>query len=375
MYSLIRPILFNLPPETAHEFALNSLRIGLSSRILQQKFAEKYSLSPFGEIELFNLKFKNPVGIAAGFDKNGIVVNQLASLGFAFVEVGTTTFQPQKGNEKPRLFRLPPDKALINRAGFNNEGTAKVVAGLKKSRQHNCILGMNIGKNKDVANEDAIENYLASFDLVHEIADYIVVNVSSPNTPNLRELQRADALEDLLLALQKRNSELSKPSAGRTHDNRRDDGVTPLLVKIAPDLQTSEIEAITDIALRLKLSGIIATNTTISRANLKTSTTDIEKIGNGGLSGKPLQARSTEVISQIYHFSHGKLPIIGVGGIFTAADAFEKIAAGASLVQIYTGFVYEGWTLARDINVGLAKIFKEKGFTNFQEAIGTKLFR
>jgi dihydroorotate dehydrogenase len=361
VYSLIRPILFSLPPETAHEFALESLKIGLASKFLQQKFAQNYTRQPFGDIEVCGLKFKNPIGIAAGFDKNGIVVNQLVSLGFSFVEVGTTTFEPQKGNDKPRLFRLPQDKALINRAGFNNEGTTKVVERLKKSRPENCVLGMNIGKNKDVSNEDAIENYVASFDLVHEIADYIVVNVSSPNTPNLRELQKSDALEDLLSALQKRNVELSESKSIKQ---------IPLLVKIAPDLQTSEIEAITDIALRLNLSGIVATNTTTSRHNLKTSNSEISKIGDGGLSGKPLAKRATEVISGIYRYSNGKLPIIGVGGIFTAQDAFEKICAGASLVQIYTGFVYQGWTLARDINDGLAKIFQEKGFNSYQEAIG-----
>ena len=297
------------------------------------------------------MKFKNPLGIAAGFDKNGVVVNQLAALGFGFVEVGTVTFNPQKGNEKPRLFRLPEDKALINRLGFNNQGTAKVVERLKKINPR-CILGVNIGKNKDVPNEAAIENYLASFDLAYEVADYIAVNVSSPNTPNLRELQKAENLEELLGALQKRNRELS----GK-----------PLLVKIAPDLSEAEIEAIVDISLRLNLAGIIAANTTVKRENLKTIINE-----SGGLSGKPLQAKSNEVISKIYRYSKGKLPIIGVGGIFDAEDAFEKIAAGACLIQSYTGFVYQGISFAREINCGLQKILKEKGFDNLNEAVGSQ---
>jgi dihydroorotate dehydrogenase len=298
------------------------------------------------------LKFENPLGIAAGFDKNGVAVNQLSALGFGFVEVGTVTFNPQEGNEKPRMFRLPEDKALINRLGFNNQGTAKVVERLKKINP-NCVLGVNIGKNKDVPHEDALDNYLKSFELASEVADYITVNVSSPNTPHLRELQKADALEELLKALQNRNQELL---------------AKPLLVKIAPDLSQTEIEAIVDIALRLNLDGIIATNTTIKRDNLQTK--NVESIGAGGLSGKPLRKRSDEVIRQIYRFSKGNLPIIGVGGIFDAEDAFEKITSGASLIQSYTGFVYSGITFARDINFGLAKIIKQKGFKFLDEVVG-----
>jgi dihydroorotate dehydrogenase len=355
--SLIRPILFKLPTETAHELGLHALKIGLSSEFLQQQFSKKLACHEFGELERFGLKFKSPLGVAAGFDKNALVANQLGALGFGFVEVGTVTFQPQSGNPKPRLFRLPKDRALINRAGFNNDGTPIVIERLKNARPAG-VLGVNIGKNKDVPNKAATENYLASFDLAHEVADYIAVNVSSPNTPNLRELQKADALEALLNALQKRNAELSKK---------------PLLVKIAPDLSEAEIESITDICLRLNLDGIIATNTTVARDNLKTSRAEIERIGSGGLSGKPLNRRSTEVISKIYQSSNGKLPIVGVGGIFTARDAFDKIAAGACLVQAYTGFVYEGFTFARAINFGLAKILREKGFASLDEAIGTRI--
>lgn len=348
---IIRPALFKVDPETAHEFGIETLKVGLKTESAQKYFAKKFATEKFENLERFGLKFKNPLGIAAGFDKNGIVVNQIAALGFGFTEVGTVTFNPQKGNEKPRMFRLPEDKALINRLGFNNQGTAKVVERLKKI-DRNCIVGVNIGKNKDVPNDEAIENYLKSFDLAHEVADYIAVNVSSPNTPNLRELQKAENLGELLSELQKRNIELS---------------AKPLLVKIAPDLDESEIEAIVDIAQSLNLAGIIATNTTIKRENLKTKIDEI-----GGLSGKPLRKMSNEVISKIYKYSKGNLPIIGVGGIFTAEDAFEKIASGASLVQAYTGFIYQGFTFARDINSELHKIFREKGFEDLNEAIGTK---
>lgn len=350
---LIRPVLFNLSPETAHEFGIESLKIGLSTKFAQDFVAKRFaSGESFGKINRFGLKFKNPLGVAAGFDKNGIVVNQLAALGFGFVEVGTVTFNPQKGNEKPRLFRLLEDKALINRLGFNNEGTQRVVERLTNIRA-NCVLGVNIGKNKDVPNEEAIENYLKSFDLAFEVADYIAVNVSSPNTPNLRELQKAENLEELLKELQKRNQKLS---------------AKPLLVKIAPDLNEAEIEAIVDIALKLNLAGIIATNTTISRENLKTKIKE-----TGGLSGKPIFEKSNEIIKKIYKYSNGKVPIIGVGGIFTAEDAFEKIACGACLIQAYTGFIYGGFSFAKDINSGLLKILKDKGFRNLDEAIGCQV--
>lgn len=354
---IIRPVLFKIPTETAHELGLNVLRFGLGSEFLQKQFAKKYACNEFGELKRFGLTFKNPFGIAAGFDKNAVVANQLAALGFGFVEVGTVTFHAQPGNKKPRLFRLPEDRALINRAGFNNNGAAKLVERLKKSRPR-CVVGVNIGKSKIVPVENAAEDYLKSFDLAHDVADYIAVNVSSPNTPNLRELQKAESLEKLLSALQNRNQEKS---------------AKPLLVKIAPDLSENEIEAIADICLKLNLSGIIAANTTISRENLKTGKREVEKIGAGGLSGKPLRENSNRVIRQIYKYTKGKMPIIGVGGIFTAEDAFEKIAAGACLIQAYTGFVYQGATFARDINSGLAKILREKSFRTLDEAVGSDL--
>lgn len=339
--------MFGLDAERAHDIGIKALEMGLAS-----PFYSNAATNGFGEIERFGLNFANPLGLAAGFDKNGVAVAQLASLGFGFVEVGTVTYETQPGNPKPRMFRLPEDQGLINRLGFNNDGAVAIVERLKKL-ERKCVVGVNIGKNKDVANEEATENYLNSFDLVHSVADYVAVNISSPNTPNLRELQKADNLEELLVALTSRNNEL---------------GSKPLLLKIAPDLTDSEIEAIVDICLRYHIDGIIATNTTISRDGLRSN------IGEaGGLSGKPVARRSTEVISSIDKYSKGKLPIVGVGGIFTAEDAFAKIAAGASLIQAYTGFVYCGPSFASDVTTGLAAILKEKGFANLDEAVGSKV--
>jgi dihydroorotate dehydrogenase len=253
---------------------------------------------------------------------------------------------------------LPDDGALINRLGFNNDGAVVITERLKKLK-YDCIVGVNIGKNKDVPNEEATENYLKSFDRVHPVADYIAVNVSSPNTPNLRDLQKAESLNELLGALQQRNS-----SSGTLNGK-------PLLVKIAPDLIEAEIEMIVGVCLRHGVSGIIATNTTVSRDRLTTQ--NLEKIGAGGVSGRPLTKLSTEVISTICRHSRGKLPIIGVGGIFTAEEAFTKIAAGASLIQAYTGFVYGGPSFARNINEGLAQIIRERGFGTLDEAVGSAI--
>jgi dihydroorotate dehydrogenase len=308
----------------------------------------------------FGLTFPNPVGVAAGFDKNGIAVESLAALGFGFVEVGTVTHLPQSGNPRPRLFRLTQDRALINRQGFNNHG-AKALADRFARHRPNCLIGINIGKSRAVDLENATVDYLASFEAVYPYADYIVVNVSSPNTPGLRELQRPDSLEALLVALQNRNDELSKNKAR-----------VPLLVKIAPDLGMDEIDAIAEIAERTNLSGIIATNTTISRDGLRTSKSIVDACGKGGLSGAPLRDRSTNVISNLFRSTKGRLPIIGVGGIFTADDAWQKICAGASLVQVYTGFVYQGWNLAREINEGLAKIMIREGIESLDDAVGIK---
>jgi dihydroorotate dehydrogenase len=359
--SIMRPLLFRLPSETAHEIGLKTLSIGFSPKFVRSIAANRLSLSPFGPIKRFGLTFANPVGIAAGFDKNGLVAQALEALGFGFVEVGTVTFHPQPGNPKPRLFRLPKDEALINRAGFNNEGATCLVQRLEK-RRPSCVLGINIGKSKIVELENAVEDYLASFEIVYPRADYIAVNVSSPNTPNLRELQRANALAALLDALQKRNQELAV--------KRGKENSLPLLVKIAPDLDQSNLEEIVGVALEKNLSGIIATNTTVSREGLSSAQREIEACGQGGLSGGPLRRRSTEIISEIYRLTKGVLPIIGVGGIFTAEDAWEKISAGACLVQLYTGLIYEGPSIARKINEGLFEILNKQGIKSFDEAVG-----
>jgi dihydroorotate dehydrogenase len=361
--SILRPVLFRLPPETAHELALRTVKLALGAKWLRAMAARRFNRTPGGELQRFGLTFRNGVGLAAGFDKNGTAAEALAALGFGFIEVGTVTHQAQPGNPRPRLFRLPLDCALINRQGFNNHGAAQLAAQLAAHRP-DCVLGINIGKSRVVPVEEAVEDYLASFELVYAHADYIVVNVSSPNTPNLRELQRADALSELLGALQQRNRELAlKYERPQT---------MPLLVKIAPDLELRDLEAIVEVAERSKLAGIIATNTTVSRAGLRTTQERVEACGPGGLSGSPLRARSTEMIASIYRLTRGRLAIIGVGGIFNAADAWEKICAGASLVQLYTGFIYEGASVVREINDGLEEMLKLRGFRSLDEAVGCR---
>ncbi|HEX8458451.1 MAG TPA: quinone-dependent dihydroorotate dehydrogenase [Pyrinomonadaceae bacterium] len=369
--SLVRPALFRLAPETAHEFALHTLGVALKTAGARRLVARRLQREPFGALERFGLSFQNPVGLAAGFDKNGAAVRELAALGFGFLEVGTVTHLAQPGNPQPRLFRLSADRALINRQGFNNEGAAALAARLSRAGRPPCILGINIGKSRAVELPDATADYLASFDLVHPHADYITINVSSPNTPNLRELQRADALASLLSALQQRNRELSgRAASGEAAGTPRR---VPLLVKIAPDLGDGDLEMIVDVARRASVEGIIATNTTVARENLtRTPASVVNAIGAGGLSGAPLRARSTQVIRALYRLSRGTpLKIVGVGGIFNAADAWEKIRAGASLLQLYTGFIYEGPTAARDINEGLAELLRREGFSTLDEAVGS----
>ena len=288
---------------------------------------------------LWGIRFPNPVGLAAGFDKDAKYTDQLACLGFGFIEIGTVTPRPQPGNPKPRLFRLPADKALINRMGFNNDG-ANEAANRLRNRNERIIIGGNIGKNKDTPNEKAGDDYEISFRALYTQVDYFVVNVSSPNTPGLRELQDKEPLTLLLKRLQRVNQELG--------------GNKPLLLKIAPDLTNEQLNDIVEIIRSTGLDGIVATNTTISRNNLATPAGEVDAIGAGGLSGAPLRKRATEVISYIHTQSGGTIPIIASGGIFTAADAKEKLDAGASLVQVYTGFIYEGPGIAREICKGLA---------------------
>jgi dihydroorotate dehydrogenase len=346
-----------------HELALHWLSFALSVRTARTFAKRQFHREPFGKLKRFGLEFANPVGLAAGFDKNGTAALALAALGFGFIEVGSVTSEPQPGNPRPRLFRLPRDRALINRAGFNNCGAKQLAENIKRHRP-DCVLGVNIGKSRNIAIENAILDYLESFDAVYDIADYITINVSSPNTPNLRELQRADRLAELLKALQERNHELAT--------RRSLQQGKPLFLKIAPDLSDPEIESIVDVATRSQIAGVIATNTTTSRAGLQTSRAEVDAYGEGGLSGAPLRNRATEVISLIYRLTRGVLPIVGVGGVFSAEDAWDKICAGASLIQLYTGFIYEGPEVARRINEGLADILKREGFSSFDEAIGSR---
>lgn len=334
--NLIRPVLFLLSPEKVHHLVFKILKSGHRfpgvPAFLRRKFViEDRRLRR----HVFGLDFKNPVGIAAGFDKDGKLYRELGDLGFGFIEVGTVTPRAQPGNEKPRLFRLPLDKAIINRMGFNNEGVDALAKRLKNRRDYSLIIGGNIGKNKLTENQDAIFDYLHCFNTLFSYVDYFVVNVSSPNTPNLRDLQEKGPLLNILKALQEENFQ---------HDDAK-----PILLKIAPDLNDSQLNDIVDIVKESGIAGVIATNTTISRENLKTDPSVIEKAGSGGLSGKPLKERSTEVIRYLHQRSGGSFPIIAVGGIFTPEDALEKLEAGASLVQVYTGFIYEGPAIAREI--------------------------
>jgi len=332
MYKLlIRPILFWFDPEEVHYFSFSFIKfickIPFVSNILKSIYDVKDSRL---EREVFDLKFKNPVGLAAGFDKDAKCYNELSNFGFGFIEIGTLTPKPQDGNPKKRLFRLKSDSAIINRMGFNNGGVDASVERLKKNK--GVLIGGNIGKNKITPNEDATSDYLYCFKSLFDYVDYFVVNVSSPNTPNLRELQEKKPLTELLTKLQTQNSE---------HKTKK-----PILLKIAPDLTNEQLLDIIDIIKETKIAGIIATNTTISREGLQSE----NKTESGGLSGKPLNKRSTEVIRFLAEKSNNAFPIIGVGGIHSAEDALEKLEAGASLVQLYTGFIYEGPKLVTEIN-------------------------
>lgn len=345
MYKLlIRPLLFLIDPERVHHLVFKLLQVkgkipGVKS-ILAALFQFEH---PSLERQILGLRFKNPVGLAAGFDKDAKLIDELSCFGFGFIEIGTLTPKPQPGNDKPRLFRLPADHALINRMGFNNEGVLASVARLK-NRKSNVIVGGNIGKNKITPNEQALDDYAYCFEALYPYVDYFVINVSSPNTPGLRELQEKEPLRKLLSYV--KSLSLSKQK------------IKPVLLKIAPDLTTSQLDDIIEILRETKTDGIIATNTTISRDGLTTEKNTVEKIGNGGLSGKPLTSRSTEVIRYLREKLGKSFPIIGVGGIMNEQDAVEKINAGADLIQLYTGFVYEGPALIKRINKALLKNLK-----------------
>ena len=340
--AFVKPLLFNLDAERAHHFVFDNLRRAArlpgAKAVLRQLYDYQH---PNLAREVFGLHFANPVGLAAGFDKNALLTDELATLGFGFVEIGTVTPRPQPGNPAPRLFRLPHDEALINRMGFNNDGAAAVAARLARRQNRQLIIGGNIGKNKDTPNAEAAADYLAAYDALADVVDYFVVNVSSPNTPGLRELQEKKPLIELLQQVQTRNQARPQPR--------------PLLLKIAPDLSNSQLDDILEIARETHLSGLVATNTTTARTGLRTDAAQVTALGGGGLSGRPLRQRATEVIRYLHHKSGGSLPIIGSGGIHSPQDALEKLAAGASLVQLYTGFIYEGPKLVRRINEALMR--------------------
>ncbi|QEC65882.1 quinone-dependent dihydroorotate dehydrogenase [Panacibacter ginsenosidivorans] len=341
MYQLIRSLLFRFPTEDVHYFSMNALRSACKTGFMKKIISSNFSFNDTAlSKELFGLYFKNPVGLGAGFDKNALYLTELETLGFGFVEIGTVTPKPQAGNDKPRLFRLPKDKALINRMGFNNDGVEVVSKRLKTWKDKNksespIIIGGNIGKNKITANEDAWKDYEICFHGLFDCVDYFVVNVSSPNTPGLRELQEKDSLRKILAHLQVINNSKAKRK--------------PLLLKIAPDLTKEQLDDIVDLTFEVQLDGLVATNTTISREHLVTPKSEVEAMGAGGLSGKPLMERSTEVLQYLTNQLQYKVPVIASGGIFTGADAEEKFDAGASLIQVWTGFIYEGPSIVKNI--------------------------
>jgi len=345
MYRLLRNFLFLFSPEWVHYFSMNSLRLLCrlgGKKILRSMFVPKENVPS----EVLGIRFPNKVGLGAGFDKNARYLRELECLGFGAVEIGTVTPLPQAGNDKPRLFRLPKDKALINRMGFNNEGVEVVRERLKKWKiekgklkvPSTMIIGGNIGKNKVTPNEEAWKDYAICYRELYPYVDYFVVNVSSPNTPGLRELQEKDSLHKILTTLQEMRTELAVAN-----------GQKPLLLKIAPDLTKEQIDDVIDLATEIKLDGLVATNTTISREGLLTAADKVNAIGAGGLSGLPVRERSTEVVKYIAEKTEGQLPLIASGGIFTGEDAQEKLKAGASLVQVWTGFIYEGPAIVKKI--------------------------
>lgn len=342
--SLIKPLLFLKKPEDAHHLTFSMMKSifnlpGLKSFIKELYHFEDQTL----ERKVFGLTFKNPVGLAAGLDKDARLIDELGLLGFGFIEIGTLTPKPQEGNPQPRLFRLSGDHALMNRMGFNNGGVEEAVLQLKKKKS-NIIIGGNIGKNKTTSNEDAVKDYLICLEALHPYVDYFVVNVSSPNTPNLRDLQEKEPLKKLLAAVKAANDRKERPR--------------PILLKIAPDLTNEQLDDIIEIVQETGIDGVIATNTTVDHAVLPTEKQLADSIGAGGISGKPLRARSTEVIRYLHEASGKSFPIIGVGGIFSLEDAIEKLEAGASLIQIYSGMIYEGPGIIKKIKKGLARYYR-----------------
>jgi dihydroorotate dehydrogenase len=355
MYKFIRKILFLLPPEDIHYMSMNVFSAARYIPGFRKLINPAVTADVSLQRNIFNLSFVNPVGLAAGFDKNARYLSELEMLGFGSIEIGTVTPKPQAGNEKPRLFRIPQHQAIINRMGFNNDGVRAVAKRLSlwraANRKTKLIIGGNIGKNKITPNNEAWKDYEICFRELFDYVDYFVVNVSSPNTPGLRELQEKDSLNKILSHLQTINRQHAAPK--------------PLLLKIAPDLTTSQIDDVIALALEIGLDGLVATNTTISREELTDVDKEtVDKIGAGGLSGQPLKERSTAIIRYIHERTGGKIPLIASGGIFTAEDAREKFAAGAALVQVWTGFIYEGPMIVKRICSGLLSPFEDQGENN-----------
>ena len=392
MYKLFRPILFQFDPESSHNIIV---KMGgfFSAPLFRPAMHRLFDFEhPSLESEVFGHRFKNPIGLAPGYDKAGGFSRFMSVLGFGFIEIGTVTPLPQPGNPRPRLFRLEKDEAIINRMGFNSIGMKAVAENLKKLNPRDFVAGINLGKNKITANDEALRDYLAGFIELAPLADYVVINVSSPNTPGLRELQDKGPLIEILKILQEKNHftpslNPSPPSlrqrlrrAMQGGGKKEGDssplvgearwGGKPLLLKISPDLTDGQLDDIVAVALETKISGLIATNTTISRVGLETDPETLAKIGAGGVSGRPLKERNTEVIAYLYEKTQGQIPIIGAGGIFSAEDAYEKIRAGASLVEIYTGMIYEGPGLIKKIKKGLVELLRKDGFKNISEAVG-----
>ncbi|HSF29931.1 MAG TPA: quinone-dependent dihydroorotate dehydrogenase [Candidatus Tectomicrobia bacterium] len=353
---LLQPLFVRIDPERAHHLTLWLLQ-QLARMPSVQKLWQRWRPLEHGALQsqVAGLHFPNPVGLAAGFDKNAVAVGAFPTLGFGFVEVGTVTPRPQVGNPRPRLFRLPADQALINRLGFNNDGAAAVARRLRTS-PHGIPVGINLGKNADTPLEQALDDYCAGLEALFDVGDYLVVNVSSPNTPGLRTLQGRAHLGTLLSGVQAANRALAHVRRVQPR---------PLFVKIAPDLKPDELDDVVAAVQACALDGIIATNTTLERGELRTPTSEA-----GGLSGCPLRHRSTAVIRHVYRRAQGRMPIIGVGGIFSADDAYEKICAGASLVQLYTGLIYQGPGLPHRINVGLVRLLQRDGLTHLSQAVG-----
>ena len=347
IYKLLRNLLFLFPPEAVHHFTMGFMNLLASNAPCRRLLRKLFSVhAAVAEKEFAGLNFKNPIGLAAGFDKNARYLQSLETIGFGFVEIGTVTPLPQKGNPKPRLFRLKEDCALINRMGFNNDGVDFVLNRLKKWKEKNpesgnrrLVIGGNIGKNKTTPNEEAWKDYETCFQKLHPWVDYFVVNVSSPNTPGLRELQEKESLRKILTRLQHHAMQQKNPK--------------PILLKIAPDLVLEQVDEVLDLAAEIQLDGLVVSNTTISRTQLTASVRQLEQIGAGGLSGHPLQQRSTELVQYISRKTANQMPIIASGGIFNAADASEKLNAGAGLLQVWTGFIYEGPLIVKKILKGL----------------------